>query len=474
MTKFFHLMAALCLCILGTEAGATDRYVDWNLSAGDGVNTFASLTDAVAASVNGDRIIIVPGQYYEQPLTINKSLTLIPSDGSGIINFNAIINVTGQADGKLELVSIHTGAYALNVTGTGDRFNLTALSCQFGNVVISGGGNMSASNRSEFHCIDGTISSDFTANVNGWDPRLIRTTVGGTATIRCGDVVMCSMPRLVVNDESGGNSAAFKMSIIQNVFTDYVEFRNDNHLVRFANNQIKNMYWFMWNHTSGSNDIVNNEFVNNSYIHFPWNPPGWAHRFYNNTFGTTYFMRWATEYAYWDNTNFNWCDTDNNCNCGGGQVDIGDQRWNGQLPYIGTRNMYHCDNGNCCYGASIGSNINFWATNEAAFPNPAYGGFFEWNYNSIGLPQPAISGSNPIVYGEVGNGGTNVDGGSPAHEFYDLDLTVNDRGRAGGPWGYANFPADTDAKALIYDLDMPADLFPGQDVEIRAKAYQRN
>ena len=155
-------------------------------------------------------------------------------------------------------------------------------------------------------------------------------------------------------------------------------------------------------------------------------------------------------------------------------MDIGDQRWNGELPYFGARNMFNCTSSSCCSGTGIGSNINFWATNGAAFPNPAYGGFFEWNHNSIGLPQPPISGSNPLVYGEMGNGGANENGGSPAHEFYDLDLTVNDRGRAGGPWGYANFPENTDAKALIYDLDMPADLFPGQDVDIRAKAYQRN
>ena len=476
MTKMLHLWAALILCCLGTQAGATDRYVDWNLSAGDGVTTFASITNAVAAAVDGDRIIIVPGDYYEQALTIGKSLTLIPSDGSGVIDFHATINVATQADGKVELVSIHTGVYALNVTSASYRFNITALSCQFGDVNINASHGGTGANRAEFHLIDGTISTNFNANQNGWDPRLIRSTVGSTTTIRCGDVVMSTMPRLVVNDEPDGNSAEFKMAIIQNEFSDYVEFRNDNHLVRMANNQMKNLYWFMWNHTSGSNDIINNEFVTNAYIHFPWNPPGWAHRFYNNILGTTYIMRWATEYSYWDNTNFNWCDADNDYGCGT-ITDVNDQRWNGGgLPPIGALPcLYDCNNSNCHNtGADLHCGVNFWSTGEAAFPNPAYGGFFEWNHNSIGLPQPPISGSNPLVYGEMGNGGANENGGSPAHEFYDLDLTVNDRGRAGGPWGYANFPENTDAKALIYDLDMPADLFPGQDVDIRAKAYQRN
>ena len=498
MTKMLHLWAALILCCLGTQAGATDRYVDWNLSAGDGVTTFATIADAVAAAENGDRILILPGIYAEPVLTIDKSLALMPSEEGGVVQFNAVINISGLESGDTEMYAFDTGVYDVNVTNPAEDYTLTFVECDFNallvnssgnhmvltalssvisNITISGnGGNMTPGERSEFHCIENTVSGSITNDVDGWDPRIIRTSVGAQTTIRCGDVVMCTMPRLVVNDESGGNSADVRMAIIQNEFSDYVEFRNDNHLVRMANNQMKNLYWFMWNHTSGSNDIINNEFVTNAYIHFPWNPPGWAHRFYNNIFGTTYFMRWATDYAYWDNTNFNWCDTDNDSGCNT-NTDVNDQRWNGDgIPPFGNLPcLYDCNQSNCNYSATdFGCGVNFWSTGTAAFPNPAYGGFFEWNHNNIELPQPAQGGGDALVYEEQGNGGPDVDGGSPAHEFYDLDLTLNDRGRAGGPWGTANFPADTDAKALIYDLEMPADLYPGQDVEIRAKAYQRN
>jgi hypothetical protein len=63
------------------------------------------------------------------------------------------------------------------------------------------------------------------------------------------------------------------------------------------------------------------------------------------------------------------------------------------------------------------------------------------------------------------------------HEFYDIDLTIGDRGRFGGQNSWNNyFPVSNpnNSKAFIYNLNIPADLFPGQNVDIKAKAYHRN
>jgi hypothetical protein len=331
-------------------------------------------------------------------------------------------------------------------------------------------------NRCELHIIDCSVSSTLSVDQDGWDLGLIRSSVGSTVTYRFGDVVMSTMNRLILNDETGGNSLENRHSIIQNNISDYLEIRNDNCPVRIANNSLKNLYLFMWNHTADKIDIINNEFASSTHIHMPWNPPAWNIRFNNNIFASApTFIRWATEYNNWDNDNFNWCDTDDNSGCGTNTV-AGNQNWNGVLPFIGTRDMYDCCHSDCNYWSGcgdLGSNINFWSTGEAAFPNPSIAGFFEWSYNSHELPQPNVSSGNPIVFTEVGNGGASVDGGSPEHDYYDLDLTVSDRGRDGGPWGTANFPANASGKAFIFDLDIPADLYPGSQVDIKAKAYQR-
>lgn len=453
----------------------TDLVVDPSLSVGNGTTLFADITSAVNASVDGDRILITPGVYQEAAFTISNSLTLLPTDGESAVTINSNITVDVANDRLVRFVHINLGQYSLTINGTASRFGITLLNSQFTNVTANSQGNTSPGNRCEFHIIDSQIDNDLTLDQDGWDLGLIRSTVGSTATYRFGDVVMSTMPRLILNDEAGGNSLENRHAIIQNEISDYLEIRNDNCPVRIANNSLKNLYLFMWNHTADKIDIINNEFAASTHIHMPWNPPGWNIRFNNNIFASApTFIRWATAYSSsYSFTNNMYCDNSNGC--GGSVSDFsGNQLWDGLLPYFGTATMYDCSSNNdYCGGIDLGGNINFWSTGEAAFPNPAIAGFFEWSYNSHELPQPAVESSHPIVYTEVGNGGASVDGGSPEHDYYDLDLTVNDRGRDGGPWGTANFPANASGKAFIFDLDIPADLYPGSQVDIKAKAYQR-
>ena len=452
---------------------ATDRIVDPTLSVGNGSALFSDIVSAVEAAVDGDRILITPGVYQEPAFSVAKSLSFLPTDGESTVTINANVTINVADDRKVKWVHIHQGQYSLYLAGGGSRFGLTMLNSQTTTLSVNGSGNTSEGNRCELHIVDCTINANLEANQNGWDLALIRSSVGGSTVYRFGDVVMSTMPRLILNDEGGSNTAENRHAIIQNTISDYLEIRNDNCAFRVANNTLKNLYLFMWNHGAEQNDVLNNEFAPNSYIHMPWNPPSWNLRVNNNIFANSpQLIRWATTWPGWDNTNWNWCDSNDDYHCGTA-TDPGDQRWNGELPFIGsTRSMYDCNQSDCNAGGSdIGGNVNFWDTNSAAFPNPDIAGFFEWNHNSHGLPNPSVNANDPLVYTEVGNGGENVNGGSPEHEYYDLDLTVNDRGRAGGPWGTANFP--TDGKSFVFDLDIPADLFPGQEIDIKAKAYQR-
>ena len=112
-------------------------------------------------------------------------------------------------------------------------------------------------------------------------------------------------------------------------------------------------------------------------------------------------------------------------------------------------------------------------SNNANIPNKGIPGFFEWVHNTHPLNNNEPSESDPLVFSEFGIDATVVNGGAPDHEYYDVNLSVNDKGRAGGPWGTANFPADSDAKGFIFDIDIPTDLYPGQDIDLKVKAYHR-
>jgi hypothetical protein len=121
-----------------------------------------------------------------------------------------------------------------------------------------------------------------------------------------------------------------------------------------------------------------------------------------------------------------------------------------------------------CYGwVSFGSNN---------FPNVSVPGFFEFSYNGIQATFVNPTSGSPLNLTNIQGQVEDINGGNPNHNFYDIDLTINDRGINGGPYSQLNYnPTNPNSsKAFIFDLDMPTDLFPGQNVQIKAKGYHKN
>ncbi|WP_297518515.1 hypothetical protein, partial [Flavobacterium sp.] len=137
-------------------------------------------------------------------------------------------------------------------------------------------------------------------------------------------------------------------------------------------------------------------------------------------------------------------------------------------------------NSNCNIGCYTSENLsnqcNFGGQFPSQFPNPTISGFFEWTYNGIDLDCTIPTAGNPLVLTKIIGSANAVNGGNPNHNFYDIDLTINDRGINGGPYSQLNYNATNpnNSKAFIFDLDMPSDLFPGQNVNITAKGYHKN
>ena len=105
MKKIFTILTLLT----ATSIFATDRFVDPNLSAGNGTTLFTSISSAVNAAVNGDRIIIASTTYNEPELTISKSLQMMPQTSGTTINFNANISISGFVGMKLEITGFNLG-----------------------------------------------------------------------------------------------------------------------------------------------------------------------------------------------------------------------------------------------------------------------------------------------------------------------------------------------------------------------------
>jgi hypothetical protein len=396
---------------------AIDRFVDPNLSAGNGTTLFTSITSAVAASVNGDRVLIVPGTYNEPTLTIGKSLTLLSQTAGSIINYNGNIVIAGFPGMKLEIIGFNLGVYSLS-----------------SNAITSG----SANNRAKVSIVACRMT-DLSVNQDYYELNCAQSRITQTTTYRYGSFVVSRTDLLYLNDEPNQNLSGIKHLIAADTIDTRLEVRNDDYPVTIANCQLLQLYFWKWNHIiTNTNYIRNNQFVSGTIkLIFGLNPPA-----YNIDFSSNEFLGTP------------------NYQIGGGSGGCGTPA-----------GYYDAIESNGCGGTPF-------STTVSSFPQATTSGFFKWTYNGIDLPCTVPTGTQPLVLTKItGPTGTNIDAGNPNHEYYDTDLTVNDRGRTGGPYSILNYNPSinpSNGKAFIFDLEMPADLFTGQQVDIKAKGYHKN
>jgi hypothetical protein len=420
MKKIFTILTFLTV----TSIFATDRFVDPTLSSGNGTTLFTTIKSAVNAAVNDDRIIIVSTTYNEPALTISKSLQIMPQTPGTIINFNANIIIGGFAGMKLEITGFNLGIYSFS-----------------SNSITSG----SYANRAKISIIECSAAN---ANFDNefYELNLIKNIFTGDVNLKYGNVVQSIMSNCYLFDESLTNqSLTDKILITNNTINDKIVLFNDDYRYIVSNNLLNNIFIKRWNPNSLiTNSIINNEFLNNCiFLVTHNNVPNYNLKICNNKFNGSirlhkrlYFGVYAAT-APINDYNSKSLDT----NCGGYPTDA------------------------CGYG------------NSTDFPNPITSGFFEWSYNGVDLACPIPSGSQPLSLTKIVGPTDAINGGNPNHNYYDIDLSINDRGINGGPYSNFNYNPGSNtnnSKAFIFDLDMPTDLFPGQSIDIKAKGYHKN
>ncbi len=412
---------------------AIDRFVDPNLSIGNGTTLFTTITAAVNGAVNGDRILIVAGTYNEPTLTLNKSLVIIPQVAGTYVSYNGNITIAGFPGMNLSILGFRLGIYSITA-----------------NAITSG----SASNRAVVNIVDSRMAN-LTIDQDYYELTAAQCQLTSTVTFRFGNFCASKTNDLFVNDEPSINTVNSKILIAADTIIGSTQYRNDDCPVVISNCILSGLYFWKWNNNvSTTNRISNNEFQSAS-IFFPiYGVPG-----YNFDFSSNQFIGVLNFYS--GSFTCSACFGSNTC-CG--------IQGSGCTPgyYDGVAGP-----------SSLSCNISIeWSTTFSAFPSPTVNGFFKWTYNGIDLPCATPAGNQPLVLSRIiGTTGTNINSGNPNHDYYDIDLTINDRGRTGGPYSILNYNPTfnpSNGKAYVFDLEIPADLFPGQQVDIKAKGYHRN
>lgn len=227
--------------LFAVNALATDRFVDPNLSQGNGTTLFTSITDAVGAAENGDRIIIASSIYNEDDLTIDKSIQIIPQTAGATINFNANILISGFAGMNLEIIGFNIGAYSINSNSGG---NVTSLA----NINLI---NVEAYNINFDH--------------NYLYPTIISSSIQHEIIIRNGNIIKTTTNKLFVYDEPGENEENNKILISNNTIDNLLQLFNNNKKIIVANNSLHDLFITDWN----KNESIKNEIINNRFLSKP-------------------------------------------------------------------------------------------------------------------------------------------------------------------------------------------------------------
>lgn len=409
-----------------TSIFAIDRFVDPNLSSGNGTTLFTTITSAITAAVNGDRIIVSSGTYNEAALTIGKSLQIMPQTPGTTINFNANITIAGFPGMKFEITGFNIGVYSFGSTFTGDITNKAKIS------------------------IINCNSTNLDFNQSGIELYSISNTIVNQVTFKNGSIVLNTVGTIYIADSAANSPLTEdKNLVVANTINSLLYiFNNDNKLI-IANNNISGAFLMKrWNANSSiRNRIFNNNFNNIKLLVSAGSVPNYNLIFTNNT-GNINFYNWL----------------DNSVSFDEQHLDYNSQ---GAEDIILNNNYYY---------PMCGCQLNSPSQNQIRFPNNDISGVFEWSYNGIAHPQVLPSGSQPLSFTNIAGTTNIVDSGNPNHDYYDIDLTINDRGINGGPYSQLNYNAanPNNSKAFIFDLDMPSDLFPSQNVQIKAKGYHKN
>lgn len=356
-------------------SSAADLYVRENGANG----AYSTVTAAITAAANGDRIIIKPkaaGAAYIENLTINKSLTFVSETNFEKYTLQGTIAVTPLAGRVVTIHNANVGSVTVSGATTGGRTTLNV----FNSYII----------------FFDAARANTTANLSGCTVQ----NETGISHGRCTGNILGSLFISSGNDTADTSLATDDIEIIANIVSYGISNSQKNYTFKFLNNFLTQGSFNIWAVKNGStNEITNNV-----------------------------------------------ADTRTN---GGGQFGEGV-----------SINLASGNTGNISiYNNVLTSGNDYVIYNYNA--NATVSAYYNMSGVTFLLNNVANQGSNAMGDFTVNPNshtvsGANVNAGSPAVEYTDLDLTRNDIGNLGGSNSWSNYwPANVGVKPQINYLSTP-------------------
>jgi len=369
--------------------------------------TYTTISSAIIAANSGDNIYISSYNSYTEDITIDKSVNLYSSTSD--VSFNVIGSLTINC---LPSMNVH-------IVGANFSSQLRAYT-----------GTATLNNKADIYLVESSFSA-----ISGYDfvnmHVLFCDSPNSNVSLEHGEVRGCNVNR--INTNEGPNLAVEDTIFIVGNITTSISLNNNDNYFYVANNFINsnssssnslNISRSLFN-VNKSNVVTNNTIVSNTSSN--------NHKIFyltNSTSGST----WSNEHN---------IDVYNN---------IFDEQAAGDGIYasgvLGANAKMSWFN-NTIRGNDIGNNVSTQGLN-----------------NDELIPEDL----EIDILGKSVNSNYVVDKGFPSLEYYDIDMTRNDRGAYGGPNSIDNYHSTAAGKARVFDLNMPFEIWTGQTPQVKASA----
>lgn len=150
--KTSKLLLSLALICLFNFSYAVDRIVQENGPAG----TFSTISAAITASVNGDRIIVHPkigDSPYVENITIDKSLEIVSATDGVRYRIQGNVTITALNNRTVTIIGAHLVSGSISGSSSGWRTNVNLMGCSLD------GGNIDFNNQYYVSVISNLLDS---------------------------------------------------------------------------------------------------------------------------------------------------------------------------------------------------------------------------------------------------------------------------------------------------------------------------
>lgn len=395
---------------------ATDINVNETGSAG----AYTTITAALTAAVDGDRIFVEPkagGAAYIESLSITKSVQILSKIESQKFAVQGDVNITPST---IEDVVIIGMALAGNLSSTGDA---------------------SAAGRTKVKILFCELDGNITFNNNNYFVVIANSEINGAISFRSGHIIgnvinSSSNHSVYIGDEDPGGAAHISDTIriignrISNSSTSYfgINGYTYDYFYQICNNYIyytsRGIYLSRWNTSlDGTNEIMNNTLkrystsTTNYGMTLSGITTGGVVKVYNNLFDG--YSSGSTDYA-----------------------------------------MYY----SAMENGIVYTSYNYF---DAGFD------YYLYSFTNDGTNVTGASFTIDAVSGQPSSG-TYANVGHPDNIYYDLDLTRNDVGCYGGSYSAINyFPIGDSNNARVFDLKIPRAVYSGNPIRVEAEGFDK-